>query len=69
MHFEDKTKAFRQVVGKDQLAKLKEQRIPATQFVNYPNARRKPHPQNMAMRKNLELKSKRACLRIIFKNN
>lgn len=57
MHFEDKTKAFRQVVNKEQLAKLKEQRIPATQFVNYPNVRRKPHPQNMAMRKNLELKN------------
>lgn len=57
MHFEDKSKAFRQVVGKEQLAKLKEQRMPPPQYVNHPNARRRIHPQNMSMRKNLEMKN------------
>lgn len=51
MHFEDKTKAFRQVVRKDQLAKLQEQRMAPEHFVHHV-APRKP------MRKNLELRSK-----------
>jgi hypothetical protein len=56
MHFEDKTKAFRQVVGKDQLAKLQEQRLPPEHYVrNSAAVARRP------MRKNLELKSM-SCL-------
>lgn len=61
MHFEDKTKAFRQVVGKDQLAKLREQRLPPIQHIQMPNGRKKVH-QNMPLRRNLEMKS-------MFKHN
>jgi hypothetical protein len=68
MHFEDKTKAFRQVVNKDQLAKLKEQRLPPVEHVNMANggsgSRRRMY-QNMPLRKNLEMKSKA----IIISNN
>lgn len=51
MHFEDKTKAFRQVVRKEQLAKLQEQRMPPEHFVHHEINARRP------MRKNLELRS------------
>lgn len=52
MHFEDKNKAFRQVVRKDQLAKLQEQRMAPEFFVhNAATHARRP------MRKNLELRS------------
>lgn len=52
MHFEDKTKAFRQVLRKEQLAKLQEQRMAPEHFINHAavHARR-------PMRKNLELRS------------
>jgi hypothetical protein len=55
MHVEDKTKAFRQVVRKDQLDRLQEVRKAPEQWTtqNYNGRRRMP-----SMRRNLELKSK-----------
>lgn len=53
MHFEDKTKAFRQVVGKDQLAKLQEQRMAPEHYVRNSAVMAARRP----MRKNLELRS------------
>lgn len=50
MHFEDKSEAFRQVVGKDQLAKLQEQRM-LPEHNSAAMVARRP------MRKNLELRS------------
>jgi hypothetical protein len=56
MHVEDKSKAFRQVVRKDQLARLHEMRSLPEQFqpVHQAYAHR---PRLNKMRKNLELRS------------
>jgi hypothetical protein len=57
MHVEDKTKAFRQVVRKDQLERLQEVRKAPEQWApqqNFNARRRAVNP----MRRNLELKSK-----------
>lgn len=60
MHVEDKSKAFRQVVRKDQLARLQESRRAPDQWTpqNFQNRRRLVQP----IRKNLELKSKKRGL-------
>lgn len=56
MHVEDKTKAFRQVLKKDQLARLQEMRsLPEQVYPSNPYGQR---TRLHKMRKNLELKSK-----------
>lgn len=64
MHVEDKSKAFRQVVRKDQLARLEEVRKAPEQWTpQNMNRRRIANP----MRRNLELKSKNR--RLALKQN
>ena len=67
MHVEDKTKAFKQVVRKDQLDRLQEVRLAPEQWTQQQNLnarRRAPNP----MRRNLEMKSKRNLIWIYGKN-
>lgn len=57
MHVEDKTKAFRQVVRKDQIDRLQEVRKAPEQWTNQQNVNARRRAMN-PMRRNLELKSK-----------
>jgi hypothetical protein len=70
MHLEDKSKAFRHVVSKSQLAKLQEQRKAPEHYVQNidrnMNSRRKGYPQVLPMRRNLELKSNFFSFEIFF---